>query len=201
MMEKLIRSVSVKLVEYLEKNGALKEKNKELYIYGFQIMFEVGINLVIIFLISWKFNMIKECCIFLANFMLLRALAGGFHLESFIRCCIISNIILSIVLILIKRRLLGIGLQIIFFIFSMILIVFWSDCGYFLKVKNNLKINRCRSILQGVLILDCVGVGISLYLGKCMFGQAIINSVCLMAMIILVKKVFFRTYDFENSYL
>ena len=91
------------LLRYMDKKQKIPEKKYELYKVSLQISIEIFINLVLSIAIGSAMNMFKECILFLGMFILLRAFAGGAHLENALACAVFSILSLIGILILIAR--------------------------------------------------------------------------------------------------
>ncbi|MFU0824761.1 accessory gene regulator ArgB-like protein [Clostridium sp.] len=97
-MEKL----SSILTSYLIRKNIITTEQSCIYQYGFHIGLEVCLNTIISILIAVLCHMEWEAVVFFAVFMLLRAYAGGLHLNTYISCLISSCISLLVLLLIVK---------------------------------------------------------------------------------------------------
>lgn len=93
-MERLFDSLITRQISM----GTIKEEERELYRYGYVILCEWGFNLGIAVIIGALTASMKTTMIFLLSVMPLRSFAGGYHAKSPVKCAIISNVALLLVI-------------------------------------------------------------------------------------------------------
>lgn len=71
--------------------GIISKDEEELYRYGYLILFEWGLNLIIAGLIGILSKDLQTTLIFLLSVIPLRSYAGGYHASTPFRCAVISN--------------------------------------------------------------------------------------------------------------
>jgi accessory gene regulator B len=98
----MIRAVDL-IVDWLVESGILKKDEKELYRYGYLILIERLINVVIAFIITFFSGKWKEVGLFLICFMSLRSYVGGWHAEKFWKCTIVTNSLLIILVLVVDK--------------------------------------------------------------------------------------------------
>ena len=106
------------LTHFLLKERHSKNLDYDVYKFGVLMALEVGINLIIALFLSALFGMIGYGILFLVFFSLLRAFAGGVHLEKFWKCTTLSSIVLCGTLFVIKYVYIS---PILLFIFSVLI--------------------------------------------------------------------------------
>ena len=97
-MEKLARKITDSFII----NKVIGEEVREVYVYGFNLVLEVGLNLIICLVFSSVIRMLPEAVMFLAVFQLLRSYSGGVHLNSYLACSVLSNIVVFTILLAAK---------------------------------------------------------------------------------------------------
>lgn len=97
----MISTLSKKTTNALIKNQSISEDDRELYEYGFFMLFSNLYFTVITCLFGMIFDVLFESLIFFVSFMLIRKYAGGYHAKTEVQCQIFStvSIILSILVI------------------------------------------------------------------------------------------------------
>lgn len=90
------------LTKFLMTESSSENLDYEVYKFGLLMALEVGINIAIALFLSSLFGMFGYGILFLVFFSLLRAFAGGIHLEEFWNCTALSSIVLSAVLLIAK---------------------------------------------------------------------------------------------------
>ncbi len=71
-----------RVVDYFIQNNIIKEKDKELYLYGLQQGAFILVNIVTTLLIGYAFDMIWQSVVFMVAYLPLRAFAGGYHART-----------------------------------------------------------------------------------------------------------------------
>lgn len=91
-----------KLVEDQIKKGALKEEDRNIYRYGYQIMIELAINITVSILIAVLFRAYDIVIVFTAAYLWIRGCAGGYHAKTSLGCFTISACMLIGVIIMVQ---------------------------------------------------------------------------------------------------
>lgn len=94
--------LSTKLTDYILKKGMIHQNNYKIYQYGFQIFLELFFNILCSAIIAVFLHMEIECLLFFAVFIPLRSYNGGFHMNSYLSCLLLSCITLASVLLITK---------------------------------------------------------------------------------------------------
>ncbi len=92
-----------KLTDKLIKMQVVDDKEKDLYVYGFQQGLLLLFNMMTVMIIGFIFNMIWQSIVFTVAYSLLRAYAGGYHTSTQLRCYLFSVIMITAVLWVIKQ--------------------------------------------------------------------------------------------------
>lgn len=90
MIQKLVDTVINKQIE----ERMLKMEETKIYRYGYILLCEVVLNLIIALIIGLVFGELKTISFFLFMYIPLRSFCGGWHADKIWKCTIISNIIL-----------------------------------------------------------------------------------------------------------
>ena len=85
-----MKKISELLTIFLLQSGEIDKEDCSVYKYGFTIMLEKGIFLLICLLIAIAVNKEIEMVLFFIIFIPLRSYAGGLHLEHFASCLLLS---------------------------------------------------------------------------------------------------------------
>lgn len=85
------------LTNYFIKNNIISPNNKELYIYGFQLILSTLSSMLTILLTATFIN-ISYGILFLLFFIPIRFYAGGYHASSYLKCFIYTNSLFIITL-------------------------------------------------------------------------------------------------------
>lgn len=85
-------TIAEKLTDYVIQNGNIKDEERSIYVYGFQVALEQTVCYVICFLGAIFLKAIPEGIIFFIVFVPLRSYAGGLHLNRYWSCLLLSCI-------------------------------------------------------------------------------------------------------------
>jgi accessory gene regulator B len=85
-----MRKLSAALTDYIINKGVIKEVEREIYEYGFLVIFETALSFIISILVAISLNMVFEGILFFVIFIPLRINAGGLHLEHYLTCLTLS---------------------------------------------------------------------------------------------------------------
>lgn len=98
----MISKLSSKIVGVLINQSVIEYENKELYDYGFFILFSQILYFIIALIVGILFNVILQSIVFYISFQFIRRYAGGYHASTEIRCEIMSTLSIAVCISLIK---------------------------------------------------------------------------------------------------
>lgn len=134
--------------------------NKEIYIYGFELLFSSLIGTILLIGIGIVLNVLTESIIFIISFSLFRVFSGGFHSNSFILCNLIT-VLNFVIIVLIYRCFYNVLLLPIIFVTILVLSIVIAllfapldnpnhpiDARYYIKYKT-----RCCDNMDAISLL------------------------------------------------
>lgn len=86
------------IADFLLSQKVIKKQEKEIYVYGTQLVIPSIINLLICITISLLLGELINGLIFFAIFSSLRRFTGGFHCKTFIMCNVVFSSIVALAL-------------------------------------------------------------------------------------------------------
>ena len=89
----MIDNISNSIIGKLSRENIIPEENRDIYIYGLQLLIATILKVIGLFAIALSFGVVKEMIVFMLFFSSLRIQAGGVHAETFLKC-FISTVIL-----------------------------------------------------------------------------------------------------------
>ncbi len=92
MIEKIINGMIQKQIEAEQ----IAKEDINIYIYGYTLVYEVLINVIIAICIGILTHNLFEVTMFLALYIPLRSFCGGWHADKFWKCTVFSSLILII---------------------------------------------------------------------------------------------------------
>lgn len=94
---------SKKITNLLVQSEIISAEEKELYEYGLHQGFILLANIFTTILLGWILNMTIESIIFLVAYIPLRSYAGGYHAKTPFRCYILSIVMISATLLVVRK--------------------------------------------------------------------------------------------------
>ena len=82
----MFEAVVQKIVHNQIEAGSIEESEKEVYLYGYQMLIEFCINIFVSVLIAFTFRAFVEVIIFTITFLLIRGYVGGYHAKTSLGC-------------------------------------------------------------------------------------------------------------------
>lgn len=98
----MITKVSQKVTDRLLSRNVIKDEDYEIYQYGLEQIFTSIMDLMTLLAIGVIMGMIWQCIIFVLSFMLLRKYAGGYHASTPLRCYLLTTLIITVALSVMK---------------------------------------------------------------------------------------------------
>ena len=94
----MINRITSAIVETQIKAGLLKDEDRDIYNYGYMLVIETLLNILVGIVIGLVFKAIDTIMIFWLLYIPLRIFCGGWHAEKSWQCLIASNVILVFVI-------------------------------------------------------------------------------------------------------
>lgn len=88
----MIRRIAEKYVCRQIQLGLLKKEEREVYVYGYQVLMESALFFAIAICVAILTNSLLNVVIFLSVFIPLRSFSGGWHAKSIWLCAVISGV-------------------------------------------------------------------------------------------------------------
>ena len=92
----MVERISNKIIDYQIEKGIISKNDINIYRYGYILLFEVMINILISLGIGIILGKVTEILFFLACFIILRSFCGGYHANSIWKCVFLSNLVMAI---------------------------------------------------------------------------------------------------------
>ncbi|MBP3339099.1 MAG: accessory gene regulator B family protein [Lachnospiraceae bacterium] len=92
----MIQRLVDKIINRQIKNKTILENEVNIYRYGYFLLFEILINIIISIFIGMMFRDMETILVFLFMYVPLRTYSGGWHANKLWKCTLISNLILVI---------------------------------------------------------------------------------------------------------
>lgn len=194
----MIQTIVDTLVNKQSQNSIITDEDEKIYRYGYTLLCEVVLNLIIalvIGMVSSKFNIIL---FFLGMYVPLRSFCGGWHADKIWKCTVISNAILLLQVYGLEKLLsyLSNRAMLLFFFLNMICIFFMAPVGTEKKKisyeEKQIYRRRIKLILAlHIIIMLIITLGnANEFIFSLMFVYIIQNAMLLLEMV--KQKIYLR---------
>jgi accessory gene regulator B len=161
-----------------------KEDLTEIFQYAFKAVYGESAKLIIILLLAYALNILVPIVIVAIVFVSLRTIAGGFHMDSFMKCLTITAMLFIIPTYLVDRLILIHSfniLELIVITIATYISCYWLAHKYAPKDNPNkliTDVNKIKALKQKTkLYLTIVGI-ISLVLTLTLHNPTLILFIC-----------------------
>lgn len=195
----MVQKIVDALVNKQSQNYVMTDEDEKIYRYGYILLCEVFLNLVIALAIGIVFSKTKEVIFFLGMYIPLRSFCGGWHADKIWKCTVISNAILMLQVYSIeniKMYLSMSGILPIFF-FNMVCVYFISPVDTEMKKISQDEKKTYKRKIKLILVFHMIIAIITVlsdadeFVFSLMFVY-IIQNVMLLMEIIKHRKCYFR---------
>lgn len=154
MIEKLVELLIVKQLNA----GMITNENISVYRYGYTLMFETSINVIIAFILGYFFQELLVVSFFLIIFIPLRSYCGGYHAPKAWMCVLLSNSLILGVILFSKNMYLYVNNKLVFLldIFCIVLIILLAPIQSSAKKLNENEIKLYKKYIKLILITQVV---------------------------------------------
>ncbi|MCI5731950.1 MAG: accessory gene regulator B family protein [Eubacterium sp.] len=154
----MIEKIVDKLLDAQIKSGSLKDETIPIYRYGYTLLIEVTINIMISLFIGFAMGEIGIVIIFNLIFIPLRGFCGGWHAKKSWLCTVTSTIVLLFSTFIGKGQLFqyGTSLWATFLGISYLIILFLAPVDSEAKKLSDDEVIHYKEIIQGILFVILV---------------------------------------------
>nr|WP_312580178.1 accessory gene regulator B family protein [Sedimentibacter sp.] len=82
----MIKYLSDNITDFFYSNNIIQEEDKEIYVYGLQLIISTIIGITLILVVGLILNRLFYSIIFLISFIPIRMYSGGYHASSYVKC-------------------------------------------------------------------------------------------------------------------
>ena len=195
----MVQKIVDALVNKQSQNYVMTDEDEKIYRYGYVLLCEVFLNLVIALAIGIVFSKTKEVIFFLGMYIPLRSFCGGWHADKIWKCTVISNVILLLQVYGIEniKMYLSMNGMLLIFFFNMICVCFISPVDTEMKKISQDEKKTYKRKKKFILIFHVIIAIITVLsdADEFTFGLMfvyIMQNVMLLMEIIKHKKCYFR---------
>lgn len=154
----MIQKIVDVLVNKQSKNQVMTDEDEKIYRYGYVLLCEVFLNIIIALAIGIVFSRTKELIFFLSMYIPLRSFCGGWHANKIWKCTVISNAILLLQVYGLEKLLshLSIGTMLLMFFLNIICIFFIAPVETEMKRISHQEKHIYRRKIKLIFILHLI---------------------------------------------
>lgn len=187
----MVNLLSIRIADFLCKKGVIEEEDKEIYVYGYELLISSFFGVFITLIFGILLGRIPETLLFLIVFIITRQRCGGFHANHFLTCILtftltyLSVIFLSMYMLEIDYRL----MMVLMLILYGITIFRFAPMEHKNKPLSEdvKKVNRIKSIQLSIFWIGITFIAIFF---KPMFAIIITLTLASIAMFMLFANVY-----------
>lgn len=199
VVDDMIQKIVDTLIDKQLKNHAMTDEDEKIYRYGYVLLCEVVLNLVIALAIGIVFSKTKAVMFFLGAYIPLRSFCGGWHADKIWKCTVISNVILLVQVYSIENILkyLSIRGMLVIFFLNMVCVFLAAPVETEMKKISQDEKQIYRRKIKLILVLHLITMiittlfGVNEFVFSMMFVYIIQNTMLLLE-IVKQGKCYFR---------
>ena len=157
-----------KIIDVQVEKGTILEQDIKIYKYGYLLLYELFLNIVIAVVIGLVTNRLGELLIFLLLYVPLRSFCGGWHADKLWKCTIYSNLMLILLCVTLSYEIIYSRsiIMVLIFIIGIIFVGLCAPVGTQTKPisSKEKKVYKKRIIL--IQFIHCIGICLLLLFGK-----------------------------------
>ena len=189
---KIFSLLSNKITDFLCKNEVISKEQKEVYIYGFTVLFLNILDILIILALGILIERYLDTIVFLMVFGITRQYTGGYHAKTVSKCLVVYVLIYLVIMFLSSSNVIlvnGAMFQILLCIVYIIAVIIYAPIQNDNKVISNVERKKYKII--SVVSAICIST-ISVIVYGIFPTMAITISLTLFAVTILMILVVIR---------
>lgn len=183
----MVGKVSRKVTDRLLSRNAIKDEDYEIYQYGLEQLFTSILNMLTLLVIGSIMGMIWQGIIFVLSFMLLRKYAGGYHASTPLGCYLLTTLIITVALSVMKYFEISILIYLVLLMVSSVIVYMLAPVEAVNKELDKIEkiIYRKKTILIwivevslaiGVFILKHYEISICIFMAVIMVGISLVTG-------------------------
>lgn len=188
----MLTHMAQELSSFFISKDIIKEEEREIYDYCFEIFLATIINFFSIIILAFISKTVLPTICFIAGFMVIRATAGGFHAKTHIRCffLLISLYISYLILVLIIQNYILSISTVILCIISCILVAVFSPVEDYNKPFSKDEYRQFKIVSNiAVFILSFIAIVLVFALKSEKCGFSIAAGMCVVSLSLIAGSI------------
>lgn len=154
---KIFSLLSNKITDFLYKKEVISQEQKEVYIYGFTVLFLNILDILIILALGILIERYLDTIVFLMVFGITRQYTGGYHAKTVSKCLVVYVLIYLVIMFLSSSNVIfvnGAMFQILLCIVYIIAVIIYAPIQNDNKVISNVERKKYKiiSIVSAICI-------------------------------------------------
>ncbi len=149
----MLSKIAERLTRHLLRCNIINEEDKDIYIYGLELLVSFIFSVSIIILLGVLLNSIFETIIFLMVFILLRGFSGGFHARTYWMCSFVTFLTYGISLLFSKLIFIHLIGYMILFVIGVIIMIIFSPIDHPNKALSQKQKKKFKSLSVIVFVV------------------------------------------------
>ena len=154
---KIFSLLSNKITDFLYKKEVISQEQKEVYIYGFTVLFLNILDILIILALGILIERYLDTIVFLIVFGITRQYTGGYHAKTVSKCLVVYVLIYLVIMFLSSSNVIfvnGAMFQILLCIVYIIAVIIYAPIQNDNKVISNVERKKYKiiSIVSAICI-------------------------------------------------
>lgn len=178
-----------KIIDVQIKKGTILEQDIKIYKYGYLLLYELFLNIVIAVVIGLVTNRLGELLIFLLLYVPLRSFCGRWHADKLWKCTIYSNLMLILLCVTLSYEIIYSRsiIMVLIFIIGIIFVGICAPVGTQTKPisSKEKKVYKKRIIL--IQFIHCIGICLLLLFGKNKYIYVITYAYVMQSVLLIVE--------------
>ena len=178
-----------KIISTQVEKEIISEQDINIYKYGYVLLYELFVNIVIAVVIGVATNRLGELLVFLLLYVPLRSFCGGWHADKLWKCTIYSNLMLILLCVTLSYEIIYSRtiIMVLIFIIGIIFVGICAPVGTQTKPisSKEKKVYKKRIIL--IQFIHCIGICLLLLFGKNKYIYVITYAYVMQSVLLIVE--------------
>lgn len=154
----MIQKIIDRIIEKQVKKRTIAFEEINIYKYGYILMFEVVVNVILAFMIGMIFKSLGVVLFFLGMYIPLRSFCGGWHADTLWKCTFISNFILVIEILCIRsvEQYTNIFVLLVIFLVSVMIVIYVAPVETSAKKISKEESIRYKKKIRIIILVQII---------------------------------------------
>lgn len=190
---KIFSLLSNKITDFLYKKEVISQEQKEVYIYGFTVLFLNILDILIILALGILIERYLDTIVFLMVFGITRQYTGGYHAKTVSKCLVVYMLIYLVIMFLSSSNVIlvnGTMFQILLCIVYIIAVIIYAPIQNDNKVISNVERKKYKiiSIVSAICISTISVIVYGVFPTMAMTISLTLFAVTILMILVVIRK-------------